>query len=91
MWETGGWAQQGAPTGGRPSPRGRPAGPTAGDGTWACCLPRLPLQVAQETMSSPGYGAQQLRGPTPPQLSPQEQNPLSPALWVVPARQLGVG
>lgn len=33
----------------------------------------------------------QPQGPTPPQMSPQEQNPLSSALWVVPARQLGGG
>lgn len=70
---------------GWPGPDGEAADARGGPrpGMPRALLPRRrPLQVARQSARSPRCTA---AGPTPPQLSPQEQNPLSLALWVVPA------
>lgn len=90
MWGSWGcWAQQGAPGAGlaptekQPMPAGAP-----GRGWRGRCCPRgAPSRWHDRAQGARGAG----RRPTPPQLSPQEQNPLSPALWVVPAGSWGWG
>lgn len=56
------------------------------DGTSACFLPRLPVQVAREAAGACGA---QPGGPHPSPAEPPGAEPLSPALWVVPARSWG--
>lgn len=55
-------------------------------------LPVLaPVPTAAQGLELPRLGSTAIPAPTAPRLSPQEQNPFSLALWVVPAQWLGVG